>query len=213
MTISGRQDTPEFSELLWQQALVLCSCLCNAHVPRVHHAHPRAMKTMEASRLGLQSMPGRTLNHPVQLATATPPWHLTAHCPGPPGPTLRSDCNSHRTPVRLPECRADGISNVFYTQGQCSVQSAFLLTSPCQQSGSISVAQSVPTPTWTQARCRHQHQLVFPSCTPACPWSPSTAAPRIATSGIVKHLMPAHLPQAGAPRQRGLLVSKAYAQL
>jgi hypothetical protein len=45
-------------------------------------------------------------------------------------------------------CRASGISNVVYSQGQCSVQSAFLLTSPCQQSGSISL--QVPTPAWTQ---------------------------------------------------------------
>ncbi|KAL4457556.1 hypothetical protein ABPG75_012421 [Micractinium tetrahymenae] len=48
--------------------------------------------------------------------------------------------------------RADGISNIFYDQGQCSVQSSFLLTSPCQQSSSISVAQSVPSPTWTQGQ-------------------------------------------------------------
>ncbi|KAL4440661.1 hypothetical protein ABPG77_000370 [Micractinium sp. CCAP 211/92] len=48
--------------------------------------------------------------------------------------------------------RADGISNIFYDQGQCSVQSSFLLTSPCMQSSSISVAQSVPTPSWTQGQ-------------------------------------------------------------
>jgi hypothetical protein len=37
---------------------------------------------------------------------------------------------------------------VQYSQGQCAVQSAFLFTSPCEQTSSISL--QIPVPSWTQ---------------------------------------------------------------
>ncbi|KAI3436574.1 hypothetical protein D9Q98_005990 [Chlorella vulgaris] len=43
---------------------------------------------------------------------------------------------------------ASGISTVQYSQGQCAVQSAFLFTSPCEQTSSISL--QMPVPSWTQ---------------------------------------------------------------
>lgn len=45
-------------------------------------------------------------------------------------------------------CSASGISTVHYSQGQCAVQSGFLLSSPCQQDSSASL--QAPTPSWTE---------------------------------------------------------------
>jgi hypothetical protein len=98
-----------------------------------------------------------------------------------------SSCIAH--PPNRP-CRATGISTIRYTHGQCNVQSAFLLSSPCQQSNGITL--QVPTPTWTQGlsafgsfSCALGKYCSLPICAAAqlsrqrgcCSSSPPTCSP------------------------------------
>ena len=69
---------------------------------------------------------------------------------------------------------ASGISTIRYSQGQCNVQSAFLLSSPCQQTNGITL--QVPTPTWTQGlsafgsfSCALGKCSRLPACAATCP--------------------------------------------
>ncbi len=81
---------------------------------------------------GLEALPGPSLHF---AAAALPAATLVHTCPS-------NICS------RPHYCRSSGIATVYYSQGQCSVQSGFLLSTACQQSGSIQL--QAPTPQWTQ---------------------------------------------------------------